>query len=184
MELLRETHDPQWVGHPGQQRMMALLSRSYVWPKMEEDVEAYVKTCMVCQLDKTERKKAARLLQPLPVPEKPWVSISMDFISGFPKINEIRSIMVIVDHFSKYAIFIPAPHACPVDIAADLFYKYVVKYIGLPEDIISDRDTRFTGKFWTVLFNLLGFELKFSTTNHPQTDGQNERMNGLLEEYL
>ena len=79
--------------------MMALLSRSYVWPRMEENMEAYVKTCMVCQLDMTERKKAAGLLQPLPVPEKPWVLVSMDFISGFPKINGMRSIMVVVDHF-------------------------------------------------------------------------------------
>ncbi|CAL5371561.1 unnamed protein product [Camellia sinensis] len=184
LELLRETHDPQGAGHPGQQRMMALLSRSYCWPKMEDDVEAYVKTCLVCQLDKTERKKAAGLLQPLPIPTKPWVSVSMDFISGLPKVNGMRSVMVVVDRFSKYAVFIPAPHACPADVAADLFYKYVVKYFGLPEDIVSDRDTRFTGRFWTVLFNLMGSELKFSTANHPQTDGQTERMNALLEEYL
>ena len=69
----------------------------------------------------------------------------MDFISGLPKINGMSSIMVVVDRFSKYAIFIHAPHGCPADVAADLFYKYVVKYFRLPEDIVSDRDTRFTG---------------------------------------
>ena len=139
--------------------------------KMENDVEVYVKTCLVCQQDKTERKKSAGLLEPLPVPEKPWVSASMDFISGLPKVNGMSSITVIVDRFSKYAVFIPSPHACPVDVA-DLFYKYVVKYFGLPEDIVSDRNTRFTRRFWTVLFNLMGLELKFSTANHPQTNGQ------------
>lgn len=151
---------------------------------MEEDVEAYVKTCLVCQLDKTERKKVAGLLQPFPTPTKPWVSVSMDFISELSKVNGMRSIMVVVDCFSKYVVFIPAPHACPTDVAAELFYKYIVKYFGLPEDIVSDRDTRFTRRFWTVLFNSMGSELKFSTTNHPQTDGQTERMNALLEEYL
>ncbi|KAL0438986.1 UNVERIFIED_CONTAM: Transposon Ty3-I Gag-Pol polyprotein [Sesamum latifolium] len=107
-------------------------------PRMEEDVEAYVKTCLVCQLDKVERKKEARLLESLPIPEGLWQSVSMDFITGFPKVN----------------------------------------------DIISDRDTKFTGRFWTAMFNMLGTELKFSTTNHLQTDGQTERVNALVEDYL
>ncbi|KAG6506505.1 hypothetical protein ZIOFF_031829 [Zingiber officinale] len=183
-ELLKETHDPLWAGHPGVERMLALLGRSYIWPKMENDVEAYVKTCLVCQQDKTERKKEAGLLQPLPIPEKPWVSVSMDFISGFPKVDGMSSIMVVVDRFSKYAIFIAAPSACPSDVAAELFYRHVVKFFGLPNDIVSDRDTRFTGRFWTALFNMMGTDLKFSTANHPQTDGQTERINHVLEEYL
>lgn len=183
-ELMKDTHDSLWAGHPGVERMLALLSRSYYWPKMDQDVELYVKTCLVCQQDKSEKKKAAGLLQPLPIPEKPWQSASMDFIGGLPKVDGMSSIMVVVDRFSKYAIFIPAPRACPADVAAELFFKHVVKYFGLPEDIISDRDSRFTGRFWTTLFNLIGTELKFSTANHPQTDGQTERINALLEEYL
>ena len=183
-ELLKDTHDPKWAGHPGAERMLALLSRSYYWPKMDQDVELYVKTCLVCQQDKTEKKKAAGLLQPLPIPDRPWQSASMDFINGLPKVDGISSIMVVVDRFSKYAVFIPAPHACPADVAAELFFKHVVKYFGLPEDIVSDRDSRFTGRFWTTLFNMIGTELKFSTANHPQTDGQTERTNALLEEYM
>ncbi|KAJ4722993.1 Retrotransposon protein, putative, Ty3-gypsy subclass [Melia azedarach] len=182
--LMRETHDPQWAGHPGIERMMALLERAYYWPKMEEDIHLYVKTCLVCQLDKTEKRRPAGLLQPLPNPETPWQSISMDFISGMAKANGQKAVLVVVDRFFKYAVFIPAPHACTADTAAELFYKHVVKYFGIPEDIVSDRDARFTGRFWTALFNLMGTELKFSTANHPQTDGQTERMNALLEEYL
>lgn len=98
--------------------------------------------------------------------------------------NGMASILVIVDRFSKYAIFIATPAACSADVAAELFFKNVVKYFGVPEDIVSDRDARFTGRFWTQLFNMMGTELKFSTANHPQTDGQTERMNALLEEYL
>ena len=180
-QLLRETHDTPWAGHPGVERMRALLSRSFYWPKMEEDIEAYVRTCLVCQQDKVERKKEPGLLQPLPIPDRPWQSVSMDFISGFPKVDGMASVFVIVDRFSKYAIFIGAPKACPADVAAELFFRNVVKYFGLPENIISDRDTRFTGRFWTVLFGLLGSELKFSTAAHPQTDGQTERINALLE---
>ena len=151
---------------------------------MGEDVQAYVKSCLVYQMDKTERKKATGLLQPLPIPERPWENISMDFITGFPKVRDFKSVFVVVDRFSKYVVFIPAPDVCPVEKAAKLFFNNVVKHFGLPRDIVSDRDTRFTGRFWVELFKLLGSELKFSTAKHPQTDRQTERINGLLEEYL
>ncbi|KAG6472970.1 hypothetical protein ZIOFF_070450 [Zingiber officinale] len=183
-ELLKETHDPQWAGHPDVEWMLALLAHSYIWPKMENNVEVYVKTCLVCQQYKTERKKEARLLQLLPIPEKPWVSVSMAFISGFLKVDDMSSIMVVVDIFSKYAIFITAPSACPSDVATELFYCHVIKFFGLPNDIVSDRGTRFTGRFWTTLFNMMGNDLKFSIANHPHTDGQTERINHVLEKYL
>ena len=108
----------------------------------------------------------------------------MDFISGFPKVDDKASIMVVVNRFSKYSIFIAAPELCSSEVVADLFYKDMVKYFGVPADIVSDRDTRFTGRFWTALFNMMGTEINFSTANHPQTDGQKERINHLLEEYL
>lgn len=127
--------------------MYALLCRTYTWPMMFEDTEPYVKSCLVCQVDKTEKRKEAGLLQPLPIPSRPWQSVSMDFISGLPKVDGMRTIFVIVDRFSKYAVFVPAPHACSADVAAGLFFKNVVKYFGLPEDVISDRDARFTGRF-------------------------------------
>ena len=76
--------------------------------------------------------------------------------------------MVVIDHFSKYAVFVAAPGACPAETAAKLFHSHVVKYFGLPEDIFSDRDSRFTSQFWTVLFNLMGSELKFSTVITPR----------------
>ncbi|KAL0302203.1 UNVERIFIED_CONTAM: RNA-directed DNA polymerase [Sesamum angustifolium] len=140
--LLRKTHDPQWAGHPGINRMVALLARRYYWPRMEEDVEAYVRTCLVCQLDKVERKKEVGLLQPLSIPEVLWQSISMDFISGFLKVNGMASVLVVVDRFSKYGIFIVAPHACPAETTIESFFKNVTKYFGVPKDIGSDRDAR------------------------------------------
>ena len=146
--------------------MFALLSYVYFWQKIEDDIKAYVRTCHVCQVDKTERKKEAGMMQPLPDPERPWLSVSMDFISGFPKVDGKESITVVVDRFSKYSIFIVARELCSSKVDIDLFYKYMVKYFGLPTDIVSDRDTRFTGRFLTTLFNMMGTELKFSTAYH------------------
>ncbi|KAK8590647.1 hypothetical protein V6N13_057538 [Hibiscus sabdariffa] len=182
--LMKESHDSKWAGHPGIHRTTALLADQYYWPHMGRDVEAYVKTCLVCQQDKVEAGKPMGLLQPLPIPERPWESISMDFIIGLPKVDDFLSIMVVVDRFSKYATFIPASKVCPAEEAARLFLKHVVKYWGVPKTIVSDRDTRFTGRFWTELFKLLGSDLNFSTSFHPQTDGQTERVNALLEIYL
>ncbi|KAL5775964.1 hypothetical protein ACOSP7_013524 [Xanthoceras sorbifolium] len=182
--LIKECHDTKWAGHPGQQRTRALLEATYYWPHMRDDIEAYVKTCLVCQQDKNEQQSPGGLLEPLPIPERPWESVTMDFISALPKSDGCGSIMVVVDRFSKYATFIAAPTDCTAEQAARLFLRDVVKYWGVPRTIISDRDPRFTGKFWTELFNLLGSKLHFSTSFHPQTDGQTERVNALLELYL
>ena len=183
-EVMKECHDSKWAGHPGTHRTKALVEQSFYWPNMQDDIHAYVKTCLVCQQDKVEQAKPAGLLEPLPVAERPWESVTMDFISALPKSDGCGSIMVVVDRFSKYGTFIPATKDCKAEEAARLFLKHVVKYWGVPKSIISDRDPRFTGKFWRELFRLLGTNLHFSTSFHPQTDGQTERVNHLLEIYL
>ncbi|KAE8723917.1 hypothetical protein F3Y22_tig00011277pilonHSYRG00002 [Hibiscus syriacus] len=144
-ELMKECHDSKWAGHPGVDRTLALLSKQYYWPHKAEDVQAYVKTCLVYKQDKIEEKKPAGQLQPLPIPEHPWESISMDFIIGLPKIDGLSSIMVVVNRFSKYATFIPASKVCPAVEAARLFLKHVVKYWGMSKTISSDRDMRLHG---------------------------------------
>ena len=98
--------------------------------------------------------------------------------------NGCKSIMIVLDCFSKYVVFVVAMGACPTEVAAKLFHNHVIKYFSLLKDIVSDRDPRFTRRFWTILFNLMGSELKFSTINHPQIDGYMERINSLLEVYL
>ena len=100
----------------------------------------------------------------------------MDFIIKFLKVCDFNFIFVIMDRFSKYYMFIPAPDACSAEETTRLFFSHVVKHFGLPRDIISDRDARFTGRFWV--------EFKFFTRNHPQTNGKTKRINVLLEEYL
>ncbi|KAH9657886.1 Endonuclease [Citrus sinensis] len=183
-EVIKECHDSKWAGHPGIERTTALVQASYFWPHMRDDIEAYVRTCLVCQQDKVDHQLPAGLLEPLPLATRPWESVSMDFITSLPKSEGCGSIMVVVDRYSKYATFIAAPVDCKADEAARLFVKHIVKFWGVPKSIVNDRDPRFTGRFWTELFKMLGTDLKFSTSFHPQTDGQTERINGLLEMYL
>lgn len=182
--LIKECHDSKWAGHPGQRRTRALLEAAYYWPQMRDEVEQFVRTCLVCQQDKMENTSPGGLLEPLPIASRPWESISMDYIVGLPISEGCGCIMVVVDRFSKYGTFIPTPKDCMAEISAKLFLKHVAKYWGLPKSIISDRDSRFTGKFWTELFRLMGSALHFSTSFRPQTDGQTERVNALLEIYL
>lgn len=123
-------------------------------------------------------------MRPLLTRERSWLSVSMDFIMGFPKVDGKDMIMVVIDWFSKYVMFVATQKACNIETIVKLFFKHVVKYFMLPEDIVSDQDERFIGRFWTWLFNSMGSKLKFSTANHPQTNGQTKKINALLEEYL
>ena len=182
--LMRECHDTLWAGHPGWHRMHALLKEGYYWPQMRDDVMEYTRTCLTCQQDKVERQKTPGLLEPLSIPTRPWESVSLDFITKLPKVGDISGILVVVDRFSKYATFIPTTKHLTAEDTANLFFKHVVKYWGVPRNIVSDRDVRFTGSFWSELFKLLGSELNLSSSYHPQTDGQTERFNAMLEEYL
>ncbi|RVW66306.1 Transposon Tf2-8 polyprotein [Vitis vinifera] len=124
------------------------------------------------------------LLEPLPIAKRPWDNVTMDFIIRLPKSEDNDSIIVVVDKFSKYATFIAASINCTTEETTKLFLRHVVKYWGLPKYIISDHHPHFTGKFWTELFKLMGSELHFSTSFHPQADGQTKWVNALLKLYL
>lgn len=135
---------------------------------MEDEVESNVKTFHVCQMNKTEHKEEGGLLQPLPIQKRPWLFASMKFISGFPKDDCNASIMVMVERFSKYSIFIASPVNCLSEVATSFFYTHMVKFFVMQSDIVSDRDARLTGQFKMILFNMMKTDLKFSTANHPQ----------------
>jgi hypothetical protein len=109
----------------------------------------------------------------------------MDFIVGLPRTQrQHNAVFVVVDRLTKMAHFIPTTKKVSATQVADLFIQHIFRIHGLPETIVSDRDTRFTGQFWTSLFTKLGTKLKFSSGEHPETDGQTERVNQVLEDML
>ncbi|KAL4184968.1 hypothetical protein AMTRI_Chr10g228220 [Amborella trichopoda] len=109
----------------------------------------------------------------------------MDFVSGLPRTNSGHdSIWVIVDRLTKAAHFLPIRTTYTLDRLAQLYIKEIVRLHGVPVSIVSDRDTRFTSKFWARLQSAMGMRLTFSTAFHPQTDGQSERTIQTLEDML
>lgn len=124
------------------------------------------------------------LLQPLPIPETAWETISMDFIEGLPKSNGKDVILVIVDKLTKYSHFVPLIHPYSAATVAQKVLDTIVKLHGPPKSVISDRDPIFVSNFWKELMKVMGAQLKLSSAYHPQTDGQTERVNQCLEMYL
>ena len=149
------------------------------------NVKAYVQNCHSCQVNKSKTVKPAGLLQPLPIPEGKWDSVSMDFICGLPCSKAgFDSILVIVDRLSKLVHLVPTTTTVTAPEVAKLFVDNVVRLHGVPSSIVSDRDKNFTSHFWQTVRELWGIEERMSTAFHPQTDGQTERVNRVLEEYL
>eukprot|EP00253_Pinus_taeda_P020616 PITA_20616 len=183
--IMDEFHVSHYAGHPGYQKMITAIRKEYFWPGMKKDIAEYLSRCLECQQIKAEHQHPAGLLQPLLIPEWKWEIISMDFITGLPKTKKGNdSIMVIVDKLSKAAHFIPVQSTYKAPQIAHVFMQNVFKLHGLPKVIISDRDVKFTSAFWRTLFADLGTQLNFSTAYHPQTDGQTERVNQVVEDML
>jgi transposase InsO family protein len=187
-ELILLFHDDLTAGHQGVSRTLARIAKNYFWEGMKRDIKKHINTCIVCQTSKPRHHRPYGLLAALPVPQRPWQEISMDFITGLPEITcEKRtydSILVVVDRFTKYALYIPCSKHITSDGLANKFLRYVFKPYGIPEGIVSDRGTIFTSAFWRTFCYLLSCKRRLSTAFHPQTDGQTERQNQNLEHYL
>jgi IS30 family transposase len=161
------------------------LKSRYWWYGMKRAIAEYVALCDNCQRVKAERQRPARLLQPLKIPEWKWEEIGMDFILRLPKTqNGYDSIWVIVDRLSKVAHFIPVKTTYKGSKLAELYIVRIVCLYGVPKKIVSDRGTQFTSKFGEKLHESMDTKLNFSSAYHPQTDGQTERVNHILERYI
>jgi hypothetical protein len=183
-KLIAQLHDTPLGGHSGIQATYQRAKKLYYWPGMKLAVELYVRQCPICQLAKHSNTKPAGLLQPLPPPARPWEAITMDFIEGLPMSDNANVILVIVDRLTKYAHFLPLKHPYTAATVAKLYLDNIVKLHGVPLSIISDRDKIFTSAFWRELIKAVCTKLHYSTAYHPQTDGQSERVNQCLEQYL
>lgn len=154
------------------------------WAGMKGDIRQFIRECETCQRNKAENIFPSGLLQPLPIPTRVWTDISMDFIEGLPKSKGYSVIMVVVDRLSKYGHFIPISHQYTTTKIAIIFLHNIFKLHGMPTSIVTDRDPTFTSSFWRELFKSQGTKLKFSSAYHPQTDGQTEIVNKMVEQYL
>ncbi|KAG3115629.1 hypothetical protein PI124_g877 [Phytophthora idaei] len=184
MRIMYEYHDAPTAGHPGREKTYLLLTRDFYWNHQYKWVRKYVRACVVRQ-----RVKPAAFsqvpLQSLPTPSECWQSISMDFVFGLPPDSKWRTgVVVFVDRFSKMVHLAAVPAEVTAVQTARLFVDMVFKHHGMPLDIVSDRDPRFTARFRQDLFTLLGTQLSMSTADHPQTGDQTERVNRVLGDLL
>lgn len=185
IQVLEENHDAPMAGHFGQDRTLELIKRTYYWPAMQDSVRTYIQGCQECQRNKPNNHTTFGLLAPLPPPVKPWTRIGMDMITDLPTTkNGFDCIMVFIDAFSKMSHFVPCKKTLNSITAAEMLRKEVIKHHGIPSVIISDRDKRWINKFWKELSDRLKIKQSPSSAYHPQTDGQTERVNPVLEAYL
>lgn len=183
--VLIEAHKASYSAHLGVKKMHADLKQHYYWPGMKRDIADFVARCLECQRVKAEHQHPAGLLQPHGVPEWKWDTISIDFIIGLPmSVRRHDAIMVVVDRLSKVAHFIPVKSSYNAASVAKVYMEHIVRVHGIPKKIISDRDPVFTSSLWRAMQRELGTQLNFSSAYHPETDGQTERVNQILEDML
>ena len=183
--ILESEHDTKIAGHMGQEKMIELIRRNFWWPKMNERIINYIRSCPECQQNKASQHQPYGLSSLLELPYAPWQSIAIDFITELPPSEGCDQLWVIIDRFTKMAHFVPLEKEkkTATDLAV-IFAREVWKYHGLPTDIVSDQDSRFTSVVWKEFLQLSGIRPRMSTAFHPQTDGQTERLSQTIEAYL
>ena len=186
-KVIQEIHDQD---HQGIGRTMERIMRHYYVPQLRKKVEKHILSCHKCQTNKNERHKPYGMLQPIPAPKGAWECLTMDFITDLPKskgynANTIHdTIVVIVDKLTKYAYFLPFEKTGTAKQLAYLMVDRIFATHGMPSKLITDRDKLFLSQFWQTSMEMMGVKHKKSTAYHPQTDGQTERVNQTLEQYL
>ena len=183
-DVLQWLHSSRLACHPGVQRTKALVQQRFWWATLAEDIREFVAACPVCNQQKTARQAPAGLLQPLPVPRRPWSHISLDFVTGLPPSRGHTVILTVVDRFSKMAHFIPLTKLPSAKETANLVLHHVFRLHGLPTDVVSDRGPQFASTFWREFCTLIGATASLSSGFHPQSNGQTERMNQEMESSL
>jgi len=183
-EIIRLHHDTPVGGHGGQWKTVELVTRNFWWPGVTKEVKRYVEECDSCQQNKNQVAAPAGKLMPNEAPEKPWTHIMADFITKLPLAQGYDAILVVCDRLTKMAHFIPTTDKTSAEGLARLFRDHVWKLHGLPESIISDRGAQFAANLMKELNQILGIETRLLTAFYPQTDGQTERTNQELEQYL
>ena len=170
-------HAYQIIGHYGQWKTSNYIWCSYKWPQMATDIEAFCRSCRKCQTNKTDTQKPQGLLHSLPIPDKPWQLVGIDFMGPLPQSQGNDHLLVIIDQLMSQIHLVPTTTWVTAREVARLFLKEGVRLHRVPESIVSDCDTKFMSTFWCELHKLMGTKLLMSTAFHPQMDGTIERAN-------
>ena len=189
-KYIQQVHESKTGGHMGRAKTIGQARQGYSFPGMKKLVQEVIDGCDICNRKQTRRHKPYGNLEPLPVPKAAWSSISLDFITGIPESRDpvtgvpYDQILVVVDRLTKWAYFIPTQKTMTAEQLAYVFEREIVSRHLWPDDIVTDRDKLIVSKFWQGLTQRMGVKSKLSTAFHPQTDGQTERLNQILETYL
>ena len=182
--LLDEIHRQPSTAHPGRTKMKALVKARYYWPTWSRDVARYLDNCMVCKRTKEPRDLPPGLLNPLPIPERPWQHINVDFRS-FPKSkNGYDAAFVAVCRLSKRGHAVPCKKTITACEMARLFIVHFYPWVGLPDSVVSDRGGQFVSEFWDEFCKILGVKVVLTSGQHPEANGQVEVMNQWIAQRL
>ena len=183
-EVMQWGHASRYACHPGARRTLSFLRRRFWWPTMVADVREFVSACATCARSKASHRPPSGLLQPLPVPSRPWSHLAVDFVTGLPPSQGNTVILTIVDRFSKSVRLLALGGLPTAEETAELLTIHVFRLYGLPVDVVSDRGSQFTSKVWRAFCAGVGATVSLSSGYHPQSNGQAERANQSLESAL
>ena len=183
-QVIHWAHTSLLTCHPGVRRTMFAISQRFWWPSMESRVREYIEACSVCARNKTSSGPRMGLLQPLPIPSRPWSDISMDFVTGLPVSKGNTTVLTVVDRFSKMTHFIALPKLPSAKETAQIMMQNIFRIHGFPKDIVSDRGPQFISRFWKEFCRLIGATASLTSGYHPEANGQTERLNQQLETGL
>lgn len=183
-QVITWAHSSLFSCHPGVRRTLSRVRERFWWPGMRNNIKEYVAACTICGQQKSENKAVSGLLQPLPVPRRPWSDISLDFVTGLPASEGNTVVLTVVDRFSKMVRFIPLPKLPSAKETAEVLLVQVCRVFGFSRSIMSDRGPQFVAQFWREFCQLMGATFNLSSGHHPQTNGQTERFNQELEKGL
>lgn len=176
-QVLEHVHSLPSSGHPGITATIQLLRNRFWWSSLPQDTITFIRHCRVCNTQKSPRQLPAGLLQPLPIPQRPWSHIAIDFLTDLPVSDGHTTILTVIDRFSKACRLIPLAKLPTVLQTAELLCNLVFRFYGLPEDIVSDRGPQFTSRVWAAFFKTLQINVSLTSGYHPQSNGQAERLN-------
>lgn len=172
--ILHDFHDLEVAGHFGWRKTYHAIAQHYYWPGMTTDVQDYVRRCPVCQRAKNMQQPKPEI-HPLPTPRQPFSWITLDWLSALPRSKGGNdSYLAILDRFSKWAIVIPCTKNMSQDDLINVLYERVFSWVGLPECIVGDCDSRLKARRIKGVMSAIAVKMFHSTAYHPETDGQTE----------